>query len=110
VDALGDKGYHVSAPKSQFGHMLGAAGAVEFIASVLMLENQTVLPCLNSEELNQNPENFQLNENWSGPNTPLASFRDLIPQQSFKKEINTVTCLNYGFGGTNSAIMISKDN
>lgn len=110
VDALGDKGYHISAPKSQFGHMLGAAGAVEFIASVLMLENQTVLPCLNSDELNQNPEGFQQNENWAGPITPLASFRDLIPQQSFKKEINTVTCLNYGFGGTNSAIMISKDN
>jgi len=32
-----------------------------------------------------------------------------LPQQSFAKEINRVTCLNYGFGGTNSAITVSKD-
>jgi len=109
VDALGETGYHVSAPKSQFGHMLGAAGSVEFIASVLMLENQAVLPCLNSDELSENLEGFQNSEQWNGPKKPLSVFRDLIPQQSFQKEINTITCLNYGFGGTNSAIMISKD-
>ena len=109
VDTLGESGYHVSAPKSQFGHMLGAAGAVELISSILMLENQMVLPCLNSSNLNPELENFQTGPNWNGPMKPLEAYRDLIPQQAFAKEINHITCLNYGFGGTNSAMSISND-
>ena len=109
VDSLGESGYHVSAPKSQFGHMLGAAGAVELISSILMLENQMVLPCLNSANLNPELENFQTGPNWNGPMKPLEAYRDLIPQQAFAKEINHITCLNYGFGGTNSAMSISND-
>ncbi|MBU2045677.1 MAG: beta-ketoacyl synthase, partial [Bacteroidetes bacterium] len=99
---------HISAPKSQFGHMLGAAGSVEFITALLMLENQKVLPCLNSNNLNPELENFQKTANWQGPKEPLAAFRELMPQESFSKEINKIACLNYGFGGTNSAISISK--
>jgi len=110
VDILGESGYHISAPKSQFGHTLGAAGAVEFIAAVLMLQNQKVLPCLNSVELNPELETFQTSAQWQGPKKPLAAFRDLVPQQSFEKEINRIVCLNYGFGGTNSSISISRDN
>ena len=59
VDVLGESGYHISAPKSQFGHMLGAAGSVEFITALLMLQEQKVLPCLNSVNLNTEPEAFQ---------------------------------------------------
>src|SRR5690606_27465181 len=110
VSVLGDNGYHIAAPKSQFGHMLSAAGAVEFITALLMLQRQTVLPCLNSFNLNTELENFQTTDKWTGPKSPLASFRDLLPLESFKKEINSITCLNYGFGGTNSSILISKDN
>jgi 3-oxoacyl-[acyl-carrier-protein] synthase I len=109
VDALGEKDYHISAPKSQFGHMLGGAGAVEFISALLMLENQKVLPCLNSLNLNPELEAFQKDENWEGPVKPLAAYRDLLPTESFSKEINRVVCLNYGFGGTNSAMSVSKD-
>ncbi|MBS1525250.1 MAG: beta-ketoacyl synthase [Bacteroidetes bacterium] len=110
VDALGESGYHISAPKSQFGHMLGGAGAVEFITAILMLENQQVLPCLNSNTLNPELEPFQKDAKWNGPDKSLAAYRDLLPLQSFSKEINRVACLNYGFGGTNSAILVSKDN
>ncbi|MEJ5994670.1 beta-ketoacyl synthase N-terminal-like domain-containing protein [Pedobacter sp. Du54] len=109
VDTMGDKGYHISAPKSQFGHMLGAAGAVELIAAVLMLENQQVLPCKNAVTLNPELESFQYLPNWDGPNEPLAAYRELIPQHVVSKEINQIVCLNYGFGGTNSAISISRD-
>ena len=110
VDALGENGYHISAPKSQFGHMLGAAGAVEFITALLMLQEQRVLPCLNSVNLNTELEQFQKTDSWEGPVKPLAAYRDLLPQQSCAKEINSIVCLNYGFGGTNSAISVSKDN
>ena len=109
VDALGDEGYHMSAPKSQFGHMLGGAGSVELITALLMLKNQQVLPCLNSETLNPELEGFQKNANWHGPDKPLAAYRHLVPQKAFSKEINRVACLNYGFGGTNSAMLVSRD-
>ena len=109
IDTLGEGGYHISAPKSQFGHMLGAAGSVEFIASLLMLKEQMVLPCLNAVNLNAELEPFQTETSWAGPLKPMSAYRDLIPQQSFSKEVNTVACLNYGFGGTNSAISISRD-
>jgi 3-oxoacyl-[acyl-carrier-protein] synthase I len=109
VDTLGESGYHISAPKSQFGHMLGAAGSVEFITALLMLQEQKVLPCLNSDNLNTELEPFQLQPDWQGPKKPFAHYRHLLPQQSFAKPINRIVCLNYGFGGTNSAISISKD-
>ena len=109
VSYLGDKGYHISAPKSQFGHMLGAAGAVELVASVLMLQQQQVLPCLNSDQLNTNQEAFQLGEDWAGTREPIAAYRHLLPQQAVAKEINRIVCLNYGFGSTNSAMAISRD-
>jgi 3-oxoacyl-(acyl-carrier-protein) synthase len=110
VDVMGDNGYHISAPKSQFGHMLGAAGAVEFITALLMLQKQQVLPCLNSDSLNQEMEHIQTTEAWNGPVKPLAAYRDLISQHTISKEINNIVCLNYGFGGTNSAISVSKHN
>ncbi len=109
VDQLGDGDYHISAPKSQFGHMLSAAGSVELITALLMLREQRVTPCLNSVELNTQLEAFQLDPSWTGPRHPLAAYRHLIPQTSFAKPISTIACLNYGFGGTNSALLISKD-
>lgn len=108
VDALGDKGYHISAPKSQFGHMLGGAGSVEFITALLMLKEQKVLPCLNSKDLNPEQETFQKNPDWAGPKEPLAAYRHLLSQESFSKPVNSIVCLNYGFGGTNSALKLSK--
>jgi len=108
VNVLGEEGYHVSAPKSQFGHMLGAAGAVEFITALLMLKEQKVLPCLNSKNLNPELEIFQKKPEWAGPLKPIAAYRDLLPQQSFSKPLNSIVCLNYGFGGTNSALKLSR--
>jgi 3-oxoacyl-[acyl-carrier-protein] synthase-1 len=108
VDVLGEDGYHISAPKSQFGHMLGAAGAVEFITALLMLKEQRVLPCLNSVQLNPELEDYQKTSQWTGRNKPLEAYRTLVPQKSFSKEINSIVCLNYGFGGTNSALKVSK--
>lgn len=108
ADQLGEDGYHISAPKSQFGHMLGASGSVELIAAILMLQEQKVSPCLNSVNLNTELENIQLKETWAGPKNPISHYRHLLPMQSFAKEINSIVCLNYGFGGTNSAMSISK--
>ncbi|MCY1510601.1 beta-ketoacyl-acyl-carrier-protein synthase II [compost metagenome] len=110
IDAMGDEGYQIAAPKSQFGHMLGAAGSVELISALMMMKRQEVLPCLNADELNPELENFQQEANWDGPRHPVAAYRHLISTETLKREINQVVCLNYGFGGTNSAISLSKDN
>lgn len=109
VNFLGDKGYHISAPKSQFGHMLGAAGSVELVTALLMLQKQQTTPCLNSDKLNDQPEGFQKESDWTGPKETVSAYRHLLPQESVNKEINRIVCLNYGFGSTNSAISISKD-
>jgi 3-oxoacyl-(acyl-carrier-protein) synthase len=74
-----------------------------------MLDKQKVPPCINSDNLNTELEFFQLKDNWKGPMKPVAEYRHLIPQQTVEKEINQVVCLNYGFGGTNSALAISRD-
>ncbi|MES2453937.1 MAG: beta-ketoacyl synthase N-terminal-like domain-containing protein [Bacteroidota bacterium] len=110
VDVMGNKDYQISAPKSQFGHMLGAAGAVELITAILMLEQQQVLPCLNAVKLNPELESFQKSTDWNGPAEPVEAYRDLISLDTIDKEINQIVCLNYGFGGTNSAMSISRDN
>jgi 3-oxoacyl-[acyl-carrier-protein] synthase I len=110
VHYIGNRPYKISAPKSQFGHMLGAAGAVEFIASVMMLQEQQVLPCLNSFELNTVPEKIQTLPEWQGPEEPMAAYRHLLPLQATAMPIRSIASLNYGFGGTNSAVLISNDN
>lgn len=108
VDVLGDQGYHIAAPKSQFGHTLGAAGAIELISAVMMLQEQKVLPCLNADNFNTELEPLQRTPEWDGPNNPIAHYKHLISNKTVDKEINQVVCLNYGFGGTNSAMSISK--
>jgi 3-oxoacyl-[acyl-carrier-protein] synthase I len=110
IDTLGEEGYYVTAPKGHFGHMLGAAGSVELVASLLMLQNQQVIPNINSDTLNTELENFQKKEGWQGSMKPAAAYRHLIPQETVTTEINQIVCLNYGFGGTNSAMAISRDN
>ena len=110
VENIGTQNYHIAAPKSQFGHMLGAAGAVEFVASVLMLKNQKVSPCLNIDALNEGQEHIQTTTDWKGTKEPIAAFSDLLPRQTIGKNIQQIVALNYGFGGTNAAIAISNDN
>ncbi|MBB2146972.1 beta-ketoacyl synthase [Pedobacter sp. LMG 31464] len=108
VDVLGDQGYHISAPKSQFGHTLGAAGAIELITAVMMLQEQKVLPCLNANNFNTELEPLQRTAEWDGPNYPINHYKHLISNKIVEKEINQIVCLNYGFGGANSAMSISK--
>jgi len=109
TDFLGDSGYYISAPKSQYGHMLGAAGAVEFINAVLMIKNQKVTPCLNADELNDQLEPIQKSVSWKGPIKTMNDYRHLIPTKATSAKIDQVVCLNYGFGGTNSSILLSKN-
>lgn len=93
---FGDEGVkHVSmsSTKSAIGHLLGAAGAVEAVYTIMAIQEQTCPPTLNLEN----------------PADELADF-DLVPLKPKKREIKAAMSNSFGFGGTNSSIVFKKFN
>ena len=90
--ALGDDAYkaHISSTKSMTGHMLGAAGAVEAIASVLALKNGIVPPTINLDE----PD----------PECDL----DYTPNKPVEAPLTIAISDSLGFGGHNGCIAFRK--
>jgi 3-oxoacyl-[acyl-carrier-protein] synthase II len=80
----------VSSTKSMTGHLLGAAGAIESIFSVLAIRDQMAPPTINLDD----PE----------METPI----DLIPHKGKAKKIDVAMSNSFGFGGTNSAVIFKK--
>lgn len=80
----------VSSTKSMTGHLLGAAGAVEAIASVLAIKNSTIPPTINLDT--PDPE-CDLN---------------YTPKVPVKKEINYAISNTFGFGGHNASLLFKK--
>ena len=80
----------MSSTKSATGHLLGAAGAIEAIFSVLAIRDNIVPPTLNLD----NPS----------VNTPI----DLVPHEAKEREINTVLTNSFGFGGTNASLVLRR--
>ncbi len=89
---FGQHAYHVpiSATKSMIGHLIGAAGAVELIATALALEHQVIPPTINYEI----PD----------PECDL----DYVPNVARKATIDLALKNSFGFGGKNSALVIKK--
>ncbi len=77
----------VSSTKSQIGHLLGAAGAVEFIASLLSMKNSVIPPTVNLE--NKDPE---INVN-------------CVAKEPLETEIKNFISNSFGFGGHNASII-----
>ncbi len=80
----------MSSTKSAVGHLLGAAGAVEAIFSVLAIRDNIVPPTLNLD------------------NPSVETAIDLVPKEAKKKEINTVLSNSFGFGGTNASLILRR--
>ena len=80
----------VSSTKSMIGHLLGAAGAVEAIFSVLAIRDQVCPPTIN---LDNPDEGVNLN---------------YVPHSAQQKEIHSVLSNSFGFGGTNGSLLFSK--
>ena len=80
----------VSSNKSMIGHLLGAAGGVEAVASVLSLHHQTIPPTINLDE----PD----------PECDL----DYVPHDARNTAVNTVVSNSFGFGGTNGTLVFSR--
>ena len=80
----------MSSTKSSIGHLLGAAGAVESIFSLLTMRDNLIPPTLNLD----NPS----------VETPI----DLVPHEARSHEVNTVLSNSFGFGGTNASLIFRR--
>ncbi|MFY0653243.1 MAG: beta-ketoacyl-ACP synthase II [Cyclobacteriaceae bacterium] len=83
---------NISSTKSMTGHLLGAAGAIEAVASILTIQNQTVPPTINhftDDEVFDPKLNFTFNK-------------------AQKREINVALSNTFGFGGHNTSIIFRK--
>jgi 3-oxoacyl-[acyl-carrier-protein] synthase II len=87
----GIQGPAISATKSATGHLLGAAGAVEAIFTVMALRRQTAPPTLNLH----NPD-------------PLSKGLDLVCLQSRPIEIEYALSSGFGFGGVNASVIFKR--
>ncbi len=89
---FGDAARHVamSSTKSATGHLLGAAGAIEAIFSILAIRHGVVPPTLNLEEPSR------------------ASVIDRVARVAQERRVNVALSNSFGFGGTNASIVFKK--
>ena len=89
---FGDHAYKLSmsSTKSSIGHLLGAAGSVEAIFSILAMRDGVVPPTLNLE----NPS----------PGCDI----DLVPQQAKERPVRYALSNSFGFGGTNASLIFAR--
>ena len=80
----------MSSTKSMTGHLLGAAGAIEAIFSVLAMRDNIAPPTINLD------------------NPSVATEIDLVPHKAKKKRIDTVLSNSFGFGGTNASLVMRR--
>ena len=80
----------VSSTKSMTGHLLGAAGGIESVFSVLAIRDGIVPPTMNLMEPDEGCD------------------LDFVPNKARKAEVNTVLTNSFGFGGTNASIVFRR--
>ena len=90
--ALGEKAYdaNISSTKSMTGHMLGATGAIEAIASVMTLKDGIIPPTINLDEPDE-----ELDLNYT-------------PNKAVKRDVNVAASTNLGFGGHDACLVFKK--
>jgi len=84
------KDIHISSTKSMTGHTLGAAGAIEFIASCLAVKNNIIPPTINLD----NPD-------------PVCDL-DYTPKKALEIDIDVALSNSLGFGGHNATLAVKK--
>lgn len=89
---FGNDAYNIpiSSTKSMIGHLLGASGTVEAIASVYTLQTNTIHPTIN----------------YTTPD-PECDL-DYVPNEARQQEVNTILSNSFGFGGQNACLVLGK--
>lgn len=82
----------ISSNKSMTGHLLGAAGGMEAVASVLTIETGIIPPTINYED----------------PDTEDEMDLDYVPNVARKADVDVVLSNNFGFGGHNACVAFRK--
>jgi 3-oxoacyl-[acyl-carrier-protein] synthase II len=80
----------MSSTKSSTGHLLGAAGSIEAIFSILAIRDNIAPPTINLD------------------NPSVETAIDLVPQKPRPREINVALSNSFGFGGTNASLVIQR--
>jgi len=80
----------MSSTKSATGHLLGAAGAIEAIFSILAIRDQKVPPTLNLD------------------NPSVETAIDLVPHKAKSRKVEAVLSNSFGFGGTNASLVFKR--
>lgn len=91
--ALGEAVYStpISSTKSMTGHMLGAAGGIEAVFSVLALQDQIIPPTINLDDLD-----------------PECEGLDFVPHNAREAKLDIVMSNSFGFGGTNGTLIFKR--
>jgi len=95
-EVFGEHAYklNISSTKSMTGHLLGAAGAVEAIISVLSVVNDIVPPTINHADDDEDPDiDYNLNFTFN---------------KAQKRTINAALSNTFGFGGHNASVIVKK--
>ena len=96
LDVFGDYAYklNISSTKSMTGHLLGAAGAIEALFSILAIRDQIVPPTINHEEGDNDPEiDYNLNFTFN---------------KAQKRKIRAALSNTFGFGGHNASVILKQ--
>ncbi len=93
-DVFGDHAYemNISSTKSMTGHLLGAAGAIESIAAILAIRNNTAPPTINH----------------STPDPELDNNLNFTLNKAQEREINVALSNTFGFGGHNTSVIFKE--
>ncbi|WP_010519574.1 beta-ketoacyl-ACP synthase II [Croceivirga radicis] len=86
------KNININSTKSMTGHLLGAAGAIEAIASILAMEHSLVPPTINHSEVDEN----------------IDHTLNLTLNKAQEREVNVAMSNTFGFGGHNACILFKK--
>lgn len=83
---------YISATKSMTGHLLGAAGAIEAIASIKAMNEGVIPPTINTENIDEE----------------IPSTLQIVLQDAIEKEVNVAMSNTFGFGGHNGIVVFKK--
>ena len=94
LDIFGEHAFslNISATKSMTGHLLGAAGAVEALAAIFSVVNDTIPPTIN----------------FSVPDPEIDQRLNLTVNKAQKRKVNVALSNTFGFGGHNASVVLKK--